>query len=116
MALRMLGSSVAETTLAISIMKLLHAAELPLLLVSMFKYISGNFDARLSGTIFLVGFQFINQIAAMGPAIAAGMLYDTLGFVTSYQIMGALVAGFVVISRFALAPGGASGRQATPLV
>lgn len=102
MSFRMLGSSVADTTLAISVMKLLHAAELPLLLVSMFKYISSHFDARLSGTIFLVGFQFINQTTAIGPAIIAGVLYDTLGFATSYQIMGALVAGFVVISRFTL--------------
>src|SRR5699024_4946972 len=42
MSFRILGSSFADGPIAISILKLLHAAEVPILLVGVFKYISAN--------------------------------------------------------------------------
>lgn len=47
MALRMIASGLVEGPLLISITKLLHAVELPILLVAIFKYNSLNFDKRL---------------------------------------------------------------------
>ena len=102
MATRMIGSGFAEDVISISLMKLLHAAELPILLIAIFKYISATFDARLSATLYIVGFQFSTQIAASGMSIAAGMMYDSLGFANSYQIMGGIVLSFTVISYFLL--------------
>ncbi len=47
MALRMIVSEIVEGPLLILITKLLHAVELPILLVSLFKDNSLNFDKRL---------------------------------------------------------------------
>ena len=102
MAVRILGSGYADDAISISAMKLLHAAELPIMLVAMFKYIAANFDARLSATIYLVGFAFMTQIGASALSILAGIMYDTLGFAASYKIFGLIVCAFVIISHFVL--------------
>lgn len=55
----MIGSSFAMTGSRRSRgAKMLHALEVPFLLVGAFKYITGVFDTRLSATIYPVGFQF----------------------------------------------------------
>ncbi|MDF3014117.1 MAG: galactoside permease [Cellvibrio sp.] len=110
MACRILGSGFATTQLEISAMKLLHAAELPIMLIAIFKYISSSFDARLSSTLYLVGFQFMTQVASSGLSVVAGTLYDKLGFATSYKLMGIIVLCFLVISALILR----SDRQPTP--
>ncbi len=56
MAARMIGSSFATTAAEVVALKMLHALEVPFLLVGAFKYITGVFDVRLSATIYLVGF------------------------------------------------------------
>lgn len=65
MAARMIGSSFATTAAEVVALKMLHALEVPFLLVGAFKYITGVFDVRLSATIYLVGFQFAKQVAAI---------------------------------------------------
>ncbi|GKX63122.1 MFS transporter [Pragia fontium] len=102
MALRIFGSGLADDTITISAMKLLHAVELPILLISIFKYISTHFDQRLSATLYLVGFQFITQVCASILSPLAGYGYDQLGFADTYTIMGTLVASFVLASFFLL--------------
>ncbi len=44
MSIRILGSSFADGPIAISLLKLMHALEVPVLLVAVFKYINENFD------------------------------------------------------------------------
>lgn len=102
MAVRMIGSGFAFDPITISIMKLLHAVELPIMLVAIFKYIAANFDERLSATLYLVGFQFTTQLVASGLSIVAGMMYDSMGFALSYKILGAIVTFFVAVSWFVL--------------
>lgn len=102
MAVRIFGSGLAEGAMMISVMKLLHAVELPVLLISIFKYIATRFDQRLSATLYLVGFQFITQICASVLSPLAGYGYDHIGFADTYMIMGALVACFVLVSSFLL--------------
>lgn len=102
MAMRIIGSGFADDNYSISFMKLLHAAELPIMLVAIFKYISATFEAHLSATIYLVGFVFMAQIGAAVLSIGVGMMYDQLGFQLSYKILGAVVAFFVVVSWFVL--------------
>ncbi|MFS7187684.1 MFS transporter [Serratia proteamaculans] len=102
MALRMFGSGFANGALMISAMKLLHAVELPILLVAMFKYITTRFDSRLSSTLYLVGFQFISQIVAGFLAPLAGYGYDRIGFADTYLLMGCAVAATTLISCFLL--------------
>ena len=91
MAMRMVASGLVEGPLLISITKLLHAVELPILLVAIFKYNSLNFDKRLSSTLYLVGFACTSSIIASVLSPLAGYSYEKYGFAQSYLIMGMLV-------------------------
>lgn len=91
MALRMVSSGLVEGPIPIFFTKFLHVAELPILLVSMFKYITENFDKRLSSTLYLVGFACTSSIIGTVISPLAGLSYDTIGFAHSYLIMGAAV-------------------------
>jgi OHS family lactose permease-like MFS transporter len=102
MAIRIIGSGYADDTITISLMKLLHAVELPIMLVAIFKYITQIFDARMSATLYIVGFQFSTQLMASGLSIFAGMMYDNLGFPLSYKILGGVVLFFTIVSYFLL--------------
>ncbi|MCX2802377.1 MFS transporter [Microbulbifer thermotolerans] len=102
MVIRILGSGIASDPISISIIKLLHAAELPIMLVAIFKYIARNFDSRLSATLYLVGFQFSTQVAASGLSVIAGIMYDRIGFTNAYFILGTVAAIFLAISAVAL--------------
>ena len=102
MALRIFGSGMAVDPVMISLMKLLHAVELPILLISMFKYITTQFDQRLSATLYLVGFQFVTSICASVLSPLVGRGYDQLGFPETYMILAGLVLFFTLISSFLL--------------
>lgn len=73
MALRMVASGLVEGPLLISITKLLHAVELPVLLVAIFKYNSLNFDKRLSSTLYPGGL-CLHQLGDCHGVVAAGGL------------------------------------------
>ena len=103
MSFRILGSSFADGPVAISLLKLMHAAEVPILLVAVFKYISANFDMRLSATIYLIGFQFSKQVGSIFLSTIAGNMYDTVGFKSAYLLLGSVAFIFTVISMFTLA-------------
>ena len=98
MALRILASGLVDDTISISMVKLLHAVELPLLLVSIFKYITVNFDARLSATIYLIGFNVMSQVVTTALSSLVGEMYDTFGFANAYLVLGIVVTLNVAIS------------------
>ncbi|WAT10663.1 MFS transporter [Rouxiella badensis] len=102
MALRMIASGLVEGPLLISVTKLLHAVELPVLLVSIFKYNSLNFDKRLSSTLYLVGFACTSSVIATVLSPLAGYSYEKYGFAQSYLIMGLMVFSTTFISIFLL--------------
>ena len=102
MAIRITGSAFATTATEVVILKMLHALEVPFLLVGAFKYISGVFDIRLSASIYLIGFQFSKQLAAIFLSIFAGHLYDSIGFQSTYLVLGGIVLAVTVISIFTL--------------
>ncbi len=83
--------------------QVLHALEVPFLLVGAFKYITGVFDVRLSATIYLVGFQFAKQVAAIFLSAFAGNMYDRIGFQDTYMILGGIALTVTLISAFTLA-------------
>ncbi|USQ51531.1 oligosaccharide MFS transporter [Serratia marcescens] len=112
MALRMFGSGLVSGALMISAMKLLHAVELPILLIAIFKYIASRFDSRLSSTLYLVGFQFITQVMASFLSPLAGYGYDRIGFADTYLLMGCAVAATTLVSCFLLR--GERSASATP--
>ncbi|WP_154972743.1 MFS transporter [Priestia megaterium] len=102
MGFRIIGSGLVVGPIGISSMKLIHALELPIMLIAIFKYLAANFDTRLSSILYLVGFQFASQIGASVLSPIAGGLYDSVGFSRTYLIMGGIVLVFNVISMFTL--------------
>ncbi|EEG83696.1 oligosaccharide:H+ symporter [Proteus penneri ATCC 35198] len=98
MAARIIGSGLVEGPVLISCMKLLHAVELPILLISIFKYNSQHFDKRLSSTLYLVGFQCVSSIVATLLSPLAGYGYDHYGFAPTYMVMGCIVIGTTLLS------------------
>ncbi|KQN54369.1 MULTISPECIES: MFS transporter [unclassified Erwinia] len=102
MALRMIASGLVEGPVLISVTKLLHALELPVLLVAIFKYNSLNFDKRLSSTLYLVGFACTSSVIASVLSPLAGYSYERFGFAPSYLVMGLLVFCTTFISIFLL--------------
>ncbi len=103
MSFRIIGSGLATEPILISCMKLLHAVELPIMLIAVFKYLAANFDNRLSSILYLVGYQFASQVGATVLSPIIGRFYDTVGFSTTYIIMGCIVLVFTLISMITLA-------------
>ncbi|MFC7471650.1 oligosaccharide MFS transporter [Actinomadura keratinilytica] len=64
MATRIFLSGIVTDPVAISAVKLLHAVELPIMLIAIFKYVNRHFEPRLSSTIYLIGFQMATQAGA----------------------------------------------------
>ncbi len=106
MSTRIIGSSFATTVYEVIALKMLHALEVPFLLVGAFKYITGVFDTRLSATIYLIGFNFAKQLAAIFLSAFAGNMYDRIGFQDTYLLLGCFVLTITLLSAFTL-----SGRQ-----
>jgi OHS family lactose permease-like MFS transporter len=97
MAIRIIGSGLVVGPIGISIMKMLHSFELPIMLVGIFKFISLHFDARLSSTMYIVGYYFVSQTGQAILSPVAGHLYDTIGFAKTYLILGSSVLLFVIV-------------------
>jgi OHS family lactose permease-like MFS transporter len=115
MSIRIVGSSFATTAVEVILLKMLHALEVPFLLVGVFKYITQIFDVRFSATIYLIGFNFAKQLAAIFLSAFAGSLYDRIGFSDTYLILGGIAFGVTIISAFTLSsrpkPEAVSGVQ-----
>ena len=102
MTCRMVGSGVVVNTIGISAIKLLHAVELSLLLVAVFKYIAKNFDNRLASVMYLVGYQLSSQLGAAILSPVVGSFYDSIGFPSTYLFLGAVVGSFTLFGAFVL--------------
>ncbi len=75
MALRILSCALFVNPWIISLVKLLHAIEVPLCVISVFKYSVANFDKRLSSTIFLIGFQIASSLGIVMLSTPTGILF-----------------------------------------
>ncbi|MFS2134688.1 oligosaccharide MFS transporter [Duganella sp. Dugasp56] len=102
MLLRIGGSSFAVGPLSISVLKMLHSLELPILVVSVFRYIAHHFDNRLASTLYMVGVSFGHSLglAILSPLV--GKSYDLLGFPATYLLLAGLGAVFLALSAWAL--------------
>ena len=112
MTTRIIGSAFATTVVEVVALKMLHALEVPFLLVGAFKYITGVFDTRLSATIYLIGFNFAKQMAAIFLSAFAGNMYDRIGFQDTYLILGSIVLVVTILSAFTLTGKPMFGRMA----
>lgn len=104
MILRIAGSGLAVGPVTISMCKMAHAIELPILAVSIFRYIAWHFDARLASTIYMVGVSFGHSLGLAILSPIAGMGYDRLGFQNTYFLIAGFALLFWIASWFTLAP------------
>ncbi|RZT06211.1 MFS transporter, OHS family, lactose permease [Duganella sp. CF402] len=104
MIVRIAGSGLAVGPVSISAMKMLHSIELPILVVSVFRYIACHFDNRLASTVYMVGVSFGHSLglALLSPVV--GKAYDLIGFNHTYLLLAAVGAVFLALSAFALSP------------
>ncbi len=97
MSIRIVGSSFQWGPLWIGIMKCIHSFEKPLFLVAQFKYISLNFDLRLSSSVYL-GCLFTSSAMSIILSPLFGTLYAAIGFSNTYLLIGLLSSVFTLIS------------------
>ncbi|MFT4042648.1 MAG: oligosaccharide MFS transporter [Gordonia sp. (in: high G+C Gram-positive bacteria)] len=102
MALRIFGSAVLSDPVAVSVVKMLHAAEVPLFILGIFRYITLHFPSKLSATLYLVGFEASAQIGNVILAQPFGSLRDRIGYQPTFYVITALVLGAGVWAFFAL--------------
>ena len=104
MMIRIAGSGLAIGPASISAMKMLHSLELPILVVSVFRYIAFHFDNRLASTIYMVGVSFGHSLGLAILSPLAGKSYDLMGFSNTYLAMAALGVVFMALSAWLLSP------------
>lgn len=95
MSIRIIGSSLEWGPFWIAAVKCIHSFEKPLFLVGQFKYISKNFDLRLSASIYL-GCLCTSSICASIFSPLFGSMYESIGFSQSYLYIG-IVAGICTL-------------------
>lgn len=95
MSIRIIGSSLEWGPLWIAAVKCIHSFEKPLFLVGQFKYISKNFDLRLSASIYL-GCLCTSSICASIFSPLFGSMYESIGFSQTYLYIG-IVAGICTL-------------------
>lgn len=95
-------SGLVDSAWAISIVKLLHAPEVPMVVISVFKYLTTRFNPALSSTLYLVAFIMICQVMSAALAPVAGYMYDSFGFSYTYLCMSGFVICTTLISVFFL--------------
>jgi len=113
MIVRIAGSGLAVGPISISACKMLHSLELPILSVSIFRYIAYHFEARFSSMIYLVGVSFGHSLGLAFFSPLAGVGYDRIGFQHTYFLIAAFALIFWLGSWFSLSatpPTDASGR------
>jgi OHS family lactose permease-like MFS transporter len=104
MIFRIAASGLAVGPLSISACKMLHAVELPILAVSIFRYIAWHFEPRLASTVYMVGVSFGHSLGLAILSPLAGMGYDLFGFQHTYFLIAGFALLFWVASLYALAP------------
>ena len=104
MLVRIAGSGLAVGPASISAMKMLHSLELPIMVVSVFRYIAANFDNRLASTLYMVGVSFGHSLGLTLLSTVAGASYDRFGFQATYLAMAALGLVFWLLSVWLLEP------------
>lgn len=80
MCLRILGTAVFSDPVTVSVVKMFHAVEVPLFILAIFRYFTLHFNAALSATLYMVGFQISAQIGNVVLSQPLGALRDAIGY------------------------------------
>lgn len=82
---------VADNPIAVSLIKMLHSIEVPLFMLSMFRYFTLHFNTKLSATLYMVGFQIAAQVGQVILSTPLGILRDSVGYHTTFLVISAIV-------------------------
>ncbi|WP_422387824.1 MFS transporter [Enterococcus faecium] len=77
--------------LSVSCIKMLHALEVPLFTLPMFRYFTLHFDTKLSATLYMIGFQIAAQIGQVILSTPLGILRDNVGYQPTFKIISLIV-------------------------
>lgn len=100
--IRIFGSAVAPNYQLLIVFRIMAGLEMPLLLVSIMKYIANTFDRRLYATIYMLGSNFAKQVSVFIFSTVSGRLYDSVGFHQTYLLLAGIVLVITIISAFTL--------------
>lgn len=100
--IRIFGSALSPSYSFLIFFRVLAGLEMPLLLVSIMKYISHTFDRKLYATIYMLGSNFAKQVSVFIFSTISGSLYDGIGFHKTYLLLAGLVLIITIISIFTL--------------
>lgn len=91
MCLRIGLCGITTGPVAISIIKMFHAIEVPLFILPMFRYFTLHFDTKLSATLYMIGFQIAAQVGQVLLSNPLGKLRDTVGYSDTFIIISIVV-------------------------
>lgn len=94
MFVRILGCAVLSDPIAVSAVKMLHALEVPLFILPIFRYFTLHFNPALSATLYMVGFQISAQVGNVILSTPLGWLHDQIGYQPTFLV----IAGTVFLS------------------
>lgn len=94
---RVVGTAFTDEIWLLSFFKILAAIEMPLMLISIMKYIVSIFDIRLSATIYMLAFNVAKQLGVAFFSVVMGKLYVEIGFQNTYLIMSVTIIILVCI-------------------
>ncbi|WP_323703802.1 MFS transporter [Mammaliicoccus sp. Dog046] len=102
MVVRIGLSGLLNDPVTVSIIKMMHAIEVPLFMLPMFRYITLHFNPKLSATLYMIAFQIAAQIGQVILSTPLGTLRDQIGYSQTFLIISgiALIAGIFAIFAF----------------
>ncbi|WWL94354.1 MFS transporter [Pediococcus acidilactici] len=93
---------IADTPLLVSLIKMLHSIEVPLFMLSMFRYFTLHFNNKLSATLYMVGFQIAAQVGQVILSTPLGILRDTVGYHYTFLVISAIVLCALIFALLTL--------------
>lgn len=102
MTLRIFGCAVLSDPIAVSAVKMLHALEVPLFILPIFRYFTLHFNPALSATLYMVGFQISAQIGNVILSQPLGQLRDAIGYQPTFLVISGIVLLSGIFAFFTL--------------
>lgn len=100
LVVRVIGSALFTHTALLIVWRLLASIEMPLMLVSVMKYVTRMFDVRISATAYMIGFNMAKQVGIVIFSWVFGSAYDAIGFSHAYLVMGLVVLTVTLVAGF----------------
>ncbi|PRZ09525.1 OHS family lactose permease-like MFS transporter [Isoptericola sp. CG 20/1183] len=100
LVVRVLGTAFITSTEMLVVWRLLAALEMPLMLVSVMKYVTRMFDVKFSATAYMIGFSMSKAAGVFVFSWLFGLSYDAIGYAHSYLIMGGVVIAVTLVASF----------------